>query len=185
MHITSKTLKNIATDRYVFLFVLSVTGSVVSLSKSFKLLVSKTFSKTLSTYDTAKCVAFTKIVTIWLQSVEFLIAIMTSDSNILAQVLYQDQRDVICSNKKCRGKKYVYLTSFEEINKSTYQCKHCKSCSHVLNIPLKDQKHAVPYLVGPTTLKKDKVRLPKRETLASNATVHQPIKTLHNKSRGS
>ena len=43
LHIISKTLKNIATDRYVFLFVLSVTRSVVSLSKSFKLLVSKTF----------------------------------------------------------------------------------------------------------------------------------------------
>ena len=43
LHIISKTLKNIATDRYVFLFVLSVTRNVVSLSKSFKLLVSKTF----------------------------------------------------------------------------------------------------------------------------------------------
>ena len=43
LHNISQTLKNIATDRYVFLFVLSVTGSVVSLLKSFKLLVSKTF----------------------------------------------------------------------------------------------------------------------------------------------
>ena len=33
--------------------------------------------------------------------------------------------------------------------------------------------------------KKDKVGLPKRETLASNATVRQPIKTLHEKIRGS
>ena len=32
--------------------------------------------------------------------------------------------------------------------------------------------------------KKDKVGLPKREILASNATVHPPIKTLHDKSRG-
>ena len=39
----SKKLKNFATDRYVFLFVLSVTKSVVSPSESFKLLVSKTF----------------------------------------------------------------------------------------------------------------------------------------------
>ena len=39
----SQTLKNIATDRYVFLFVLSVRRSVVSQSESFKLLVRKTF----------------------------------------------------------------------------------------------------------------------------------------------
>ena len=43
LHIIPKTIKNIATDRYVFLFVLGVTRSVVSLSKSFKLLVSRTF----------------------------------------------------------------------------------------------------------------------------------------------
>ena len=39
----SETLKNIATDRYVFLFVLSVTRSAVFLPKSLELLVSKTF----------------------------------------------------------------------------------------------------------------------------------------------
>ena len=43
LHNISETLKNIATDRYVFLFVLSITRSVVPPSKSFKLLVSKTF----------------------------------------------------------------------------------------------------------------------------------------------
>ena len=42
-HIISKTFKIIATDRYVSLFVLSVTRSVVSPSKRFKLLVTKTF----------------------------------------------------------------------------------------------------------------------------------------------
>ena len=74
---------------------------------------------------------------------------MTSDSNILAQVLYQDQSTVeligvvICSNKKCPGEKCVYLTSFEEINKSTHQCQQCKACSHVLNSPFKDQKPCV------------------------------------------
>ena len=80
---------------------------------------------------------------------EFLIAIITSDSKLLAQVLYQDQStmeligEVICSNKKCRGEKCVYITNFEEINKSTYQCKQCKACSHVLNIHSKDQKPCV------------------------------------------
>ena len=42
-HILSETLKNIATERCVFLFVLSVTKSVFSPSKSFKMLVSRTF----------------------------------------------------------------------------------------------------------------------------------------------
>ena len=80
---------------------------------------------------------------------ELLIAIMTFDPNILAKVLYQDESIVeligvvICPNKKCRGEKCVYITSFEEINKSTYECKECKSCSHVLNIPFKDQKTCV------------------------------------------
>ena len=149
LHLISKTLKKIATERYVSPFVLSVTRGVVSLSKSFKLLVCKTFSKRSSIYDTAKCIAFTKIVTILPQSVEFLIAFLTSDSNMPAQILYKDQitvqliGDVICPNKKGRGEKYVYLTSFEEVNKSTYQCNQCKACSHVLNIPLKDQKPCV------------------------------------------
>ena len=117
---------------------------------------------------------------------------MTFDSNFLAQVLYQDQSiveiigDVTCPNKKCRGEKSVYITSFEEINKSTYQCKQCKACSRVLNIPFKDQEPCVT-LFGWTYCfrKKNKFGLPKRETLASNATVHQPIKALHDKSRGS
>ena len=43
LHIFSKTLKNLATERYVRFSVLSVKRSVVSPSKSFKLLVSKTF----------------------------------------------------------------------------------------------------------------------------------------------
>ena len=84
---------------------------------------------------------------------EFLIAIMTFDSNILAQVFYQDQciveliGDFICPNKKCRGEKSVYITSFEEINKSTYQCKKCKACSHVLKFPFIDQKPYVTLFV--------------------------------------
>ena len=144
-----KTLKNIATDRYVFPFALSVTRSVVSQSKSFKRLVSKTIEQRLSIYDTAKCIAFTKIVTIIPQSVEFLIAIMTSDSKILAQVLFQNRSivqligDVICPNYKCRGEKCLYLTSFAAINNSTYQCKQCEACSHELNILFRDQKLCV------------------------------------------
>ena len=85
---------------------------------------------------------------------------MTSDSNNVAQVLYLDQStvelfgDVICSNKNCRGEKCVNSKSFEEINKSTYQCKQCRACSHVLNIPLRIRNHVLPYLVGPTASEK-------------------------------
>ena len=80
---------------------------------------------------------------------QFLIALMTSDSNILAQVLYWDQSrvlligDVICPNKKCEGKKCVCLMSFEKFNKSTYQCKLCKACSRLLNSPFMDQRPCV------------------------------------------
>ena len=104
------------------------------------------FQQRLSIYDIAKCIAFTKIVTILPQSVEFLMAILIFDSNILSQVLYQDQNvvqligDVICPNNKCRGENCVNSTSFEEINKSIYQCKQCKACSHVLNFAFEDQK---------------------------------------------
>ena len=71
---------------------------------------------------------------------------MTSDSNILSQVLYQDQMivkligDVICPDKKCRSEKCVYLTNFEEIRKDTSGSKPCKACSHVLYVYFKDQK---------------------------------------------
>ena len=75
---------------------------------------------------------------------------MTFDSIIPAQVLYQDQSiveligDVICPNKKSRGEKSVYITSFEEINRSTYQYKQCKA----FNIPFKDQKPCVTLFGG-------------------------------------
>ena len=74
---------------------------------------------------------------------------MTSDSNILAQVLLPrskysaNHRRYVCPKKNCRGEKCVYLRSFEEISKSTYQCEQCKACSHVFNIPFKDQKPCV------------------------------------------
>ena len=74
---------------------------------------------------------------------------MTSDPNNFAQVFHQDQSkvqligDVICPNKKYRDEKCGNLTSFKEINKSTYECKQCKACSRELNIPFKDQKTCV------------------------------------------
>ena len=71
--------------------------------------------------------------------------------------------------------------SFEEINKSTYQCKQCKASSRVLNILFEDQNPCVT-LNGSTYCFRKKTRFPKIETLASNATVDPPIKTLRDKS---
>ena len=87
---------------------------------------------------------------------------MTCDSNFLAQndLFHQDQGiveligNVNCPNRKFRDEICVYLTSFEEINRSTYEGKQCKACSHMLNLPVKDQKPCDTFLVGPTALEK-------------------------------
>ena len=44
--------------------------------------------------------------------------------------------DVYCPT--CRNKKCVYISSNKTA--SFYDCKKCKACCHVLNIPFKDQK---------------------------------------------
>ena len=56
----------------------------------------------------------------------------------------------------------MYLTSFEEINKSTYQCKQCKAASHVINIFLRIRNHVLPYFVGPTALEKKQSSITKK-----------------------
>ena len=47
--------------------------------------------------------------------------------------------DVFCPT--CRNEKCVYIST----NKTTsfYDCKKCKACCHVLNIPFKDQKPTI------------------------------------------
>ena len=56
-------------------------------------------------------------------------------------------RDVYCPT--CRNEKCVYLSS----NKATsfYDCKKCKACCHVLNIPFKDQKPTIMLFGGDGT----------------------------------
>ena len=44
--------------------------------------------------------------------------------------------DVYCLT--CRNENFVYISSNETT--SFYDCKKCKACCHVLNIPFKDQK---------------------------------------------
>ena len=84
------------------------------------------------------------------QKLEQLMATMTSESSILAQVLYYNQNtlerigDVICPNWKGRSEKSVYLTSREEINKITYECKQCKPCSYVPKFLLSIRNHVLP-----------------------------------------
>ena len=84
------------------------------------------------------------------KSVDFLIAYMAYDWNIHAQVFFYQVEgiveligDVICPNENCGVEKCVYLTSFEEINKSTYLCKKSKACSHLRNVHFKDQKSCI------------------------------------------
>ena len=55
--------------------------------------------------------------------------------------------DVYCPT--CRNEKCVYLST----NKTTsfYDCKKCKACCHVLNIPFKDQKRTIMLFGGDGT----------------------------------
>ena len=55
--------------------------------------------------------------------------------------------DVYCPT--CRNEKRVYIST----NKTTnfYDCKKCKACSHVLNIPFKDQKPTILLFGGDGT----------------------------------
>ena len=51
--------------------------------------------------------------------------------------------DVYCPT--CRKEKCVYISTNETT--SFYDCKKCKACCNVLNIPLKDQKPTFMFLV--------------------------------------
>ena len=49
----------------------------------------------------------------------------------------------------CRNEKCVYLSTNETT--SFYDCKKCKACCHVLNIPFKDQKPTIMLFGGDGT----------------------------------
>ena len=67
--------------------------------------------------------------------------------------LYEDNKilefigDVYCPT--CRNEKCVYIST----NKMTsfYDCKKCKACCHVLNIPFKDQEPTIMLFGGDGT----------------------------------
>ena len=49
----------------------------------------------------------------------------------------------------CRSEKYVYISTKKTTN--FYDCKKCKACCHVLNVPFKDQKPTIMLLGGDGT----------------------------------
>ena len=70
--------------------------------------------------------------------------------------------DMYCPT--CRNEKCVYIST----NKTTsfYDCKKCKACCHVLNIPFKDQKPTIMFFGGDGThcfAKKRRVATTKRK----------------------
>ena len=126
-------------------------------SKSLNDAVINSFLQKLSTWVTAKTNICTRIEFLLPTGVTLLRAIMTFEENIKDII-----GDVFCTKKKCRGEKCVYWTSFEESKKSTYECKQCKSCRHVLSIPFKDRKPCVT-LFGWTCCFRKKTKLDYRK----------------------
>ena len=138
--------KEICNRQIRLFFVLSVTRSVVSASKSFKLLASKTFEKRLSFNATAKCKAFLKVDTILPQSFEFLRAI-TMCSAFTPDCGYDSStiifiRDVYCSNTRCLGKTCLHKKTLQSLGRNDYQGSHCASVCQVRNIPFEEQTHS-------------------------------------------
>ena len=55
--------------------------------------------------------------------------------------------EVFCPT--CRNEKSVYISAYKTT--SFYECKKCKACCHVLNIPFKDQKPTTMFFDGDGT----------------------------------
>ena len=84
--------------------------------------------------------------------------------------------DVYCPT--CRNGKCVYIST----NKTTrfYDCKTCKACCNVLNVPLKDQKPTIMLFGGDCThCKKDESRLRKRKALSCFEEIFPPVTNNH------
>ena len=81
--------------------------------------------------------------------------------------------DVYCPT--CRNEKCVYNST----NKmsSFYDCKKCKTCCHVLNIPFKDEKATILLFGGFIALQKNESRL--RKTIFIFKQNSRPITSKH------
>ena len=67
---------------------------------------------------------------------------------------------------------------------SFYDCKKCKACCHVLNIPFKDQKPTIMLFGGDGThcfAKKDDWRLRERKTISIFEEISPPITSTRTK----
>ena len=87
---------------------------------------------------------------------------MVTDNQFLPNVPFQSTKygkKEFCVDKKktigdvycptCRNKKCVYLSTNETT--SFYDCKKCKACCNVLNIPFRDQKPTIMLFGGDGT----------------------------------
>ena len=86
--------------------------------------------------------------------------------------------DVFCPT--CRTEKCVYIST----NKTTsfYDCKKCKACCHVLNIPFEDQKPTIMLFGGNGThcfARKTSRDYNKRKTISIFEELSLPITTKH------
>ena len=86
--------------------------------------------------------------------------------------------DVYCPT--CRNEKCVYIS----INRTTsfYDCKKCKACCHVLNIPFKDQKPSINLFGGDGThcfARRTSCNYKKEKTISIFKKISPPIKTKH------
>ena len=89
------------------------------------------------------------------------------------QVVTGDVYCLRCPNEKC-----VFLSIKK--TSSFYDCRKCKARSHVLNIPLKDQKPTI-MLFGRDSTEKNESWLGKRKTNSIFEEIFQPITTKHNR----
>ena len=86
--------------------------------------------------------------------------------------------DVYCPT--CRNENCVYISTKKTT--SIYDCKKCKTCCNVLNIPIKDQKPTIMLFGGDDThcfAKKNESRLRKRKTISIFEGISPPITTKH------
>ena len=85
--------------------------------------------------------------------------------------------DVYCPT--CRNEKCVYLSTKKTI--SFYDCKKCKACFNVFNIPFKDQKPTIMLFGGDVTHCLHEARLRKTKTISSSEETSPPITVIRTK----
>ena len=83
--------------------------------------------------------------------------------------------DMHCPSRK--NEKCFYISTKKTT--SFYDCKKCKACCHVLNIPFKDQKPTNIFFGGDGTHCLHELRLRKRKAISNFGRISPPITTKH------